>query len=398
MQYAVEKAAAAAEADNEANIQVWVAGGTYTDWKGFVIRDKVTVKGGFPNEGAPGEDDRHPLLSAYISANEKDANLDKTKYETIIQVRKESPYTVNNGVYAANGLPSRMRKPVLFQPDVCLPTVSPSGRESYTHVYVRNYWWGNYQSEERTDILGFGQDDTKSNTYRYNTDDQNYKEYKGATWDGFTIRYGFLTDYSANRDGGAGVRMFRGVTLQNCVVADNYINGYTANGSAGMGAGIYCDGDNSQIINCFVLNNVNQNPNSSGGGANLMVGTSYNCVFAKNYSSKDGGGVFLENAYFYNNTVAFNTISTGNGGGIRQWTRDRTDGLTQEMKLYNTILYGNNKDAIFSEKFTSGSNCYIQTVEPLQYNLNSKIANSQIKSDLDSPLNQSIRKMKIIID
>lgn len=386
LQYAVEKAAAAAEADNEANIQVWVAGGTYTDWKGFVIRDKVTVKGGFPNEGAPGEDDRHPLLSAYISANEKDANLDKTKYETIIQVREDKPYTVNSsGEYAANGLPSRMRKPVLFQPDVCLPTVSPSGRESYTHVYVRNYWWGNYQSEERTDILGFGQNDTKSNTYRYNTNDPNYKEYKGATWDGFTIRYGFLTDYSANRDGGAGVRMFRGVTLQNCVVADNYINGYTADGSAGMGAGIYCDGDNSQIINCFVLNNVNQNPNSSGGGANLMVGTSYNCVFAKNYSSKDGGGVFLENAYFYNNTVAFNTIVTGNGGGIRQWTRDRTSGLTQEMKLYNTILYGNNKDAIFSEKFTSGSNCYIQTVEPLQYNLNSKIANSQIKSDLDSP-------------
>ena len=375
LQYAVEKAAAAAEADNEANIQVWVAGGTYTDWKGFVIRDKVTVKGGFPNEGAPGEDDRHPLLSAYISANEKDANLDKTKYETIIQVREDKPYTVNNGVYAANGLPSRMRKPVLFQPDVCLPTVSPSGRESYTHINNRTY----------LDILGFGQNDTKSNTYRYNTNDPNYKEYKGATWDGFTIRYGFLTDYSANRDGGAGVRMFRGVTLQNCVVADNYINGYTANGSAGMGAGIYCDGDNSQIINCFVLNNVNQNPNSSGGGANLMVGTSYNCVFAKNYSYKDGGGVFLENAYFYNNTVAYNTIVTGNGGGIRQWTIDRTSGLTQEMKLYNTILYGNNKDAIFSEKFTSGSNCYIQTVQSLQYNLNSKIANSQIGTNLDSP-------------
>lgn len=245
-----------------------------------------------------------------------------------------------------------MRKPVLFQPDVCLPTVSPSGRESYTHINNRTY----------LDILGFGQNDTKSNTYRYNTNDPNYKEvelkeYKGATWDGFTIRYGFLTDYSANRDGGAGVRMFRGVTLQNCVVADNFINGYNGYLSAGMGAGIYCDGENSQIVNCFVLNNVNMNPNSSGGGANLMVGTSYNCVFANNYSSKDGGGVFLENAYFYNNTVAFNTINTGNGGGIRQWTRDRTDGLTQEMKLYNTILYGNNKDAIFSEKFTSGSNC-----------------------------------------
>lgn len=394
LQYAVEKAAAAAEADNEANIQVWVAGGTYTDWKGFVIRDKVTVKGGFPNVGAPGEDDRHPLLSNYISANEKDAGLDKKKYETIIQVRDSKPYNrEDNGEYvAANDLPSRMRKPVLFQPDVCLPTVSPSGRESYTHVYeyVSNWWNGWYESVERTDILNFNGNDTQSNTYRY-TYDKNYKEYEGATWDGFTIRYGFLTDYSANRDGGAGVRMFRGVTLQNCVVADNFINAYSHydynknNISAGMGAGIYCDGENSQIVNCFVLNNVNMNPNSSGGGANLMVGTSYNCVFANNYSSKDGGGVFLENAYFYNNTVAFNTISTGNGGGIRQWTRDRTDGLTQEMKLYNTILYGNNKDAIFSEKFTSGSNCYIQTVQPLQYNLNSKIANSQIKSDLDSP-------------
>lgn len=390
LQYAVEKAAAA-EADNEANIQVWVAGGTYTDWKGFVIRDKVTVKGGFPNEGAPGEDDRHPLLSAYISANEKDANLDKTKYETIIQVREDKPYTVNSsGEYAAvNGLPSRMRKPVLFQPDVCLPTVSPSGRESYTHVYVRN--WRGYVSEVRTDILNFNGDDTQSNTYRYTTNDKNYKEYEGATWDGFTIRYGFLTDYSANRDGGAGVRMFRGVTLQNCVVADNFINAYSHydynknNISAGMGAGIYCDGENSQIVNCFVLNNVNMNPNSSGGGANLMVGTSYNCVFANNYSSKDGGGVFLENAYFYNNTVAFNTINTGNGGGIRQWTRDRTDGLTQEMKLYNTILYGNNKDAIFSEKFTSGSNCYIQTEQPLKNSLGSKIANSQIETSLDSP-------------
>lgn len=379
LQYAVERAAAVAEADdNDANIQVWVAGGTYTDWKGFVIRDKVTVKGGFPNVGAPGEDDRHPLLSNYISANEKDADLDKTKYETIIQVRDSKPYTEDNGEYVADNLPSRMRKPVLFQPDVCLPTKSPSGRESYSHV-------GNYYNTNYINLGGDG----LSNTYRYNLAEGNrngtYVEYEGATWDGFTIRYGFLTDYSANRDGGAGVRMFRGVTLQNCVVADNFINGYNGYLSAGMGAGIYCDGENSQIVNCFVLNNVNMNPNSSGGGANLMVGTSYNCVFANNYSSKDGGGVFLENAYFYNNTVAFNTINTGNGGGIRQWTRDRTDGLTQEMKLYNTILYGNNKDAIFSEKFTSGSNCYIQTEQSLQYGLGSKIANSQIETSLDSP-------------
>ena len=379
LQYAVEKAAEKAKTQSE-NIQVWVAGGTYTDWKGFVIRDRVHVMGGFPNAGSPGEADRHPLLSTYISVNEKDKGLKIADYETIIQTRAEKPYTKNtDGTYSGSNLLQHVRKPVLFQPDVCLPTKSPSGRESYSHV-------GNGSS---TNYIALGGDEL-SNTYRYNLveGDRNgtYVEYNGATWDGFTIRHGYYTNYSANRDGGAGVRMFRGVTLQNCVVADNFINGYKneQNNTAGMGAGIYCDGENSQIVNCFVLNNVNMNPNSAGGGANLMVGTSYNCVFANNYSEKDGGGVFMENAYFYNNTVAFNTIGTangqnnGHGGGIRQWTRDRTDGLEQEMKLYNTILYGNNKDAIFSEKFTSGSNCYIQTVQNIPDEVRNKLTNSTI--------------------
>ena len=394
LQYAVEKAAVKA-AQTGKNAQVWVAGGTYTDWKGFVIRDRVDVLGGFPNEGKPGADDRHPLLSGYIPANKRDASLDKTKYETIIQVSSEKPYIENNdGSYSANNLPGRVRKHVLFQPDVCLPTLSPSGRESYSHVWsVRSSWpWGNDSwdaLEERTNSINV--DDILSNTYRYNRHSgyQNgkYVEYNGATWDGFTIRHGYLTSYSANRDGGAGVRMFRGVTLRNCVVADNYINYYGGRntGSAGMGAGIYSDGSNSYIINCFVLNNVNNNPNSSGGGANLMVGTSYNSVFANNYSEKDGGGVFLENAHFYNNTVAYNTIGWGNGGGIRQWTRDRGDGLEQEMLLFNTILYGNNKDAIYSEKFTEGSNCYIQTAQNLSNNLASKFTDTQIGQNLSSP-------------
>ena len=395
LQYAVEKAAVKA-AQTGKNAQVWVAGGTYTDWKGFVIRDRVDVLGGFPNEGKPGADDRHPLLSGYIPANKRDASLDKTKYETIIQVSSEKPYIENNdGSYSANNLPGRVRKHVLFQPDVCLPTLSPSGRESYSHVWSVNgsYWpWGDDSwdaLEERTNSINV--DDILSNTYRYNRPSgyQNgkYVEYNGATWDGFTIRHGYLTSYSANRDGGAGVRMFRGVTLRNCVVADNYINYYGERntGSAGMGAGIYSDGSNSYIINCFVLNNVNNNPNSSGGGANLMVGTSYNSVFANNYSEKDGGGVFLENAHFYNNTVAYNTIGWGYGGGIRQWTRDRGDGLEQEMLLFNTILYGNNKDAIYSEKFTEGSNCYIQTAQNLSNDLASKFTDTQIGQNLSSP-------------
>ena len=391
LQYAVEKAAVKA-AQTGKNAQVWVAGGTYTDWKGFVIRDRVDVLGGFPNEGKPGADDRHPLLSGYIPANKRDASLDKTKYETIIQVSSEKPYIENNdGSYSANNLPDRVRKHVLFQPDVCLPTLSPSGRESYSHVWSVNggSWPWERDSwdalEERTNSINV--DDNLSNTYRYNlpSGSQNgkYVEYNGATWDGFTIRHGYLTSYSANRDGGAGVRMFRGVTLRNCVVAENYINYYDGNSSAGMGAGIYCDGDNSNIVNCFVLANVNNNPNSSGGGANLMVGTSYNCVFANNYSEKDGGGVFFENAHFYNNTVAYNTIGYGNGGGILQWRR----GEKQVMELYNTILFGNNRDAIYSSTFDKGdgSNCYIQTTEDLQNDLANKFEDSRVGRNLPSP-------------
>lgn len=390
LQYAVEKAAQKAE-QTGANTQVWVAGGTYTDWKGFVIRDRVDVLGGFPNEGKPGADDRHPLLSSYIPANDKDKDLDKNKYETIIQVMADKPYVQNrDGSYSENNLPNRVRKHVLFQPDVCLPTMSPSGRESYSHVWsVNGGWpWGNEYwdaLEERTNSINV--DDNLSNTYRYNRPSGNqngkYVEYNGATWDGFTIRHGYLTSYSANRDGGAGVRMFRGVTLRNCVVAENYINYYDGNSSAGMGAGIYCDGDNSNIVNCFVLANVNNNPNSSGGGANLMVGTSYNCVFANNYSEKDGGGVFFENAHFYNNTVAYNTIGYGNGGGILQWRR----GEKQVMELYNTILFGNNRDAIYSSTFDKGdgSNCYIQTTEDLQNDLANKFEDSRVGRNLPSP-------------
>ena len=160
-----------------------------------------------------------------------------------------------------------------------------------------------------------GADENTSNSYRWENQEGGYVEYTGATWDGFTIRHGFYTDYKANRDGGAGVRMFRGVTLQNCVVTDNYIN---AHNNAGRGAGIYCDGNNSKVVNCFVLNNANNSDESYGGGMYMILGTSYNTMVANNYAKSNGGGIFIEDAMFYNNTVAYNR-STGTGG-LHQWT------------------------------------------------------------------------------
>lgn len=386
LQYAVEVAAVNASKDGKQRT-VWVAGGTYTDYKGFVIRDKVDVFGGFPNEGTPGEDDRHPLVSQYIPANTADAGLEKTKYETIIQIQAVKPWTYNSsnnpGANPDAKLPKQTRKPVLFQPDVCLPTKSPSGRESsYTYYKKRDRLIGNshWNGQEYGNSVP-GADENASNTYRWKSGDNGYVEYTGAIWDGFTIRHGFYTDYKANRDGGAGVRMFRGVTLQNCVVTDNYIN---AHNNAGRGAGIYCDGNNSKVVNCFVLNNVNNSDESYGGGMYMILGTSYNTMIANNYAKSNGGGIFIEDAMFYNNTVTYN--SSGGTGGLHQWTA--SSGTNTTLKLYNTIFYGNTGKAIGVSSvgnFNGAWNCYVQTASTLESNVQSKIYDSQIGTDLALP-------------
>lgn len=48
----MEKAAEANAnlAEGEDSVEVWVAAGIYTDYKGFVIRDRVRVLGGFPRQ------------------------------------------------------------------------------------------------------------------------------------------------------------------------------------------------------------------------------------------------------------------------------------------------------------------------------------------------------------
>lgn len=379
LQYAVEQAAAAAVNDGQQR-SVWVAGGTYTDYKGFVIRDKVNVLGGFPNEGTPGEDDRRPLISQYIPANETSVDLVK-KYETIIQIQETAPVTWNgNTPTAVSDLPSRTRKPVLFQPDVCLPTKSPSGRESsYSYWEWGRSWedWSNHWMNEGYGNSVPGADENTSNSYRWENQEGGYVEYTGATWDGFTIRHGFYTDYKANRDGGAGVRMFRGVTLQNCVVTDNYISGgYVVDVDATRGAGIYCDGNNSKVINCFVLRNANKSGESYGGGMYMILGTSYNTMVANNYAESNGGGIFIEDAMFYNNTVAYNR-SNGTGG-LHQWTA--SSGKTTTLKLYNTIFYGNTNRALDVSKEKDGSfsfngawNCFIQTTNALDGEVQGKI-------------------------
>lgn len=352
LQYAVEKAREANEklSAGEEPVVVWVGAGIYTDYKGFVIRDGVKVYGGFARTGNPGEGDRKPLLSGYIPKNEKDNNLLTNDYETVLQIRKEKPVTWN-GNYPTissyiNGIRGTERHYVLYQPDVCLPTWAPENNET-----------------------GYN----GANSYRYPgsnsvyIDTNNYKEYtKGALWDGFTVRHGYIKNYEANRDGGAGIRTFRGVTLQNMVVVNNYCHG-----SRSRGAGLYMDGLNSTIFNSFLLNNMVDGAESYGGGAYMIVGTGYNMAVANNYSKVAGGGLFIESATFYNNTVAYNradgnVASVGNGSGIFQYA-DGTARLSN-LLLYNCIFYGNagsEKNTNYqitsntASTFDNAHNCYV---------------------------------------
>ena len=351
LQYAVEKAAEANAnlAEGEDSVEVWVAAGIYTDYKGFVIRDRVRVLGGFPATGTPGESDRKPLLSDYIAANKDDADLTKSNYETILQVRKETPITWSANKPSANNwfknLSGTQRHYTLYQPDECLPTWNIEGNN--------DRGWR-----------------TGANQYRYpyngNTlaDTQYYHNYKGATWDGFTVRHGYIKNYTSNRDGGAGVRAFRGVTLQNLVIVNN-CNHNESYSNRNRGGGLYMDSDNGSINNSFIMQNCANYSNKGdnmGGGAYIIVGTGYNLVVANNYSAYEGGGIFIESATFYNNTVAFNYARDG-GSGLFQYQDPDDHTRASSLTLYNCLFYGNEgSDAISTTTvgtFNEAYNCYV---------------------------------------
>lgn len=353
LQYAVEKAAKANAnlAEGEDSVEVWVAAGIYTDYKGFVIRDRVRVLGGFPATGTPGESDRKPLLSDYIAANKDDADLTKSNYETILQVRKETPITWSANKPSANdwfnNLSGTQRHYTLYQPDECLPTWDIEGDDRGTR--------------------------TGANQYRYpyngNTlaDTQYYHNYKGATWDGFTVRHGYIKNYTSNRDGGAGVRAFRGVTLQNLVIVNN-CNHDESYYNRNRGGGLYMDSDNGNINNSFIMQNCANYRNkydNMGGGAYIIVGTGYNLVVANNYSAYKGGGIFIESATFYNNTVAFN-YAQDDGSGLFQYQDPNDHTRASSLTLYNCLFYGNEGGkeckAISTttvETFNEAYNCYV---------------------------------------
>ena len=370
LQYAVEKAAEYNKSlkAGEDSVVVWVGAGIYTDYKGFVVRNGVKVYGGFPKDGNPGESDRHPLLSQYVPARKGYEGLTKTDYETILQIRKESPVYMTKGskelwyqenkpadgskynftTELINDQSNVIRRYVLRQPDVCMPTYSASGD---------------------------GTNPTQGNCSRLpdaTYADPAYQEYSNVKWDGFSIRHGYIIrmathgEEAGNRDGGGGVRVFRGVQLENLIIVNNFNYGHRV-----RAGGLYMDGTNSTISNSFLLRNFAYSyasKESYGGGAYMIQGTGYNLVVANNRAIKGtsrGGGIFLESAKFYNNTIAYN--ESNEGSGIFHW-QDGNTGVESQLTLYNCILYDNfTNSKVVGNQINSSSvwlmqpshNCYV---------------------------------------
>ncbi len=285
--------------------EVWVGAGTYAkdpetgDKTCFIIKDGVDVYGAFPKTGNPAMDQRQALVSQYVKVV---ASYSADDYETIIQ-----PITTT--------IQSTTARRVLGQP------------------YDNNPFKGGYT------------------------------KYDGALWDGFTVRYGVISNANITvpdrtgggaGNGGGGVVAYDNITLRNLVVTNNTIL-RTTNKDC-LGGGIYING--ASVEQCYVINNLNQGWSGSaaqqtgecyGGGMTIENGTVFNSVIASNrcYAEHaDGAGIFLYNANFFNNTIVNNKAegiasgSTGRmSGGIAVWTNQNDK--QNVLNVYNTISINN---------------------------------------------------------
>ncbi len=282
----------------------------------------------------------------------------------------ESPTTITTTLYEVQTHRTSLRKRVLTMPDVCVPTYGAGsvGDPATTSDKDRGKFSDALSHTHR--VTG----DTKSKRTSWESasfvnEDPNYVEYSDVVWDGFTIRHGFISDEAMAHGGGAGVNMYEGAHLQNCVIIDNMV--YC---SRVKGCGIFCDGATSTIEGCFVLDNTATHGTSAvqnqifAGGMFMYEGTCFNSLFAKNYSYGSAGGLGFCVGRFYNNTIAYNTcLLDEDGDGIPEGGAiSLATSSSPNLFVANTIIYGNNGVAI-RDRNTNVNNvnpflhCYVQS-------------------------------------
>ncbi len=312
--------------------------------------------------------------SSYTLADE---DIDVVENDTIVPDPHASEINAST-VYQSKKHRVTLRKRVLTMPDVCVPTYGAGSVGDPAGI-------GNGKLADglaHTDRVFGPTKALRTAATLAKEEDPHYVEYNEANWDGFTIRHGFLTDEAMAHGGGAGVNMYEGAHLKNCIVINNISHCPRV-----KGGGLFCDGATSTIEGCFVLNN--QSTLSSkltasqnqifAGGLFMYEGTCFNSLFANNYSYGSSGGVGFCVGRFFNNTIAYNTATlvegSISGGAISLATESNPN-----LFVANTIVFGNNGIAIRDRdekgdkvnKVNPFLYCYIQSAVAQPHNATKK--------------------------
>lgn len=322
--------------------RIWVAAGTYTGTiddndkihsqpYAYKMVEGVNVYGGFPDSGAPGEDDRDP-----------------NTYKTILQAQENKPeYPTRASASAEWKNVGR----VLVQRD---------------HFGVETVWDGL--------VFRYGSLNTG---YRYS----------------ITGNIMNLDTKIIGECGGAGVYMMGNSVLENCVIENNLILADKKNiisnsgGIHTVAGGVFCRG--GVIRNCQIINNSirvysqqeggNGAAFSYGGGLYILNDDNYTAAIFNSLISGNraealewnnetvtyhtmaiGAGACQISGNFYNNTIVGNTAKTENS----TYSNIMCGGMFvyDTAEIYNCIIYNNKEEGGRNIGISSPGNLNLQVL------------------------------------
>lgn len=322
--------------------RIWVAAGTYTGTidgndkihsqpYAYKMVEGVNVYGGFPDSGAPGEDDRDP-----------------NTYKTILQAQENKPeYPTSASASAEWKNVGR----VLVQRD---------------HFGVETVWDGL--------VFRYGSLNTG---YRYS----------------ITGNIMNLDTKIIGECGGAGVYMMGNSVLENCVIENNLILADKKNiisnsgGIHTVAGGVFCRG--GVIRNCQIINNSirvysqqeggNGAAFSYGGGLYILNDDKYTAAIFNSLISGNraealewnnetvtyhtmaiGAGACQISGNFYNNTIVGNTAKTENS----TYSNIMCGGMFvyDTAEIYNCIIYNNKEEGGRNIGISSPENLNLQVL------------------------------------
>lgn len=322
--------------------RIWVAAGTYTGTiddndtihslpYAYKMVEGVNVYGGFPDSGAPGEDDRDP-----------------NTYKTILQAQENKP-EYPTSASASAGWKNVGR--VLVQRD---------------HFGVETVWDGL--------VFRYGSLNTG---YRYS----------------ITGNIMNLDTKIIGECGGAGVYMMGNSVLENCVIENNLILADKKNiisnsgGIHTVAGGVFCRG--GVIRNCQIINNSirvysqqeggNGAAFSYGGGLYILNDDNYTAAIFNSLISGNraealewnnetvtyhtmaiGAGACQISGNFYNNTIVGNTAKTENS----TYSNIMCGGMFvyDTAEFYNCIIYNNKEEGGRNIGISSPDNLNLQVL------------------------------------